>query len=370
MNKAKKILHIQLLPLLSGVQRVTLNEINEVNTDYPNKYAYYVVCNGVGPLTDELEKIKIPFSLIPELKRNISPFNDIKSLFKMIRFIKNEEFDIVHTHSSKTGLIGRLAAKISGVKKVVHTVHGFSFPAADNLISKIVFYFMEWFAKFFTDELFVLNKTDYELAIKKLKYNKDKVHIIPNGINIDRFRPQQKTHDGFRVVMVGRLWEQKNPMCLVYAAEMLLKKYSDINIDFIGDGDLRDTMQNYLNKNNLSNNIKILGWINDVDKLLPKYDLFVLPSLWEGMPLAILEAQSCGLPAVVSDIPGNSDLIHNNLNGFVFAKNDASDLSSKIEMIYLSVDLKKEMSLKARDIVCDKYSSLIRNDAIIHHYEN
>jgi glycosyltransferase involved in cell wall biosynthesis len=366
--KKTKVLHIQLLPLLSGVQRVSLNEITEVNLSSPDKFLYSLVCSIEGPLTVELSQNKIEFFTIPELKRNISPFDDIRAVYKLYKLMKKEKYHVVHTHSSKTGFLGRIAARLAGIPKIVHTVHGFSFPAAKSKLSKFIFFAMEWLAKFATHELIVLNQSDYDISIKQLKYNENVVTIVPNGVNVCKFKPNSIVNMTLRIVMVGRLWEQKNPMCLLLASKLLLEKYDNIEIDFIGDGDLRVEMQAYIDLHKLSNKVKILGWSNKVEKLLPSYDLFVLPSLWEGMPLAILEAQACGLPAIVSDIPGNADLVIDGVNGLLFETNNHIQLFKLIEKMYLTDDFRLKLSNKARDIVCQSFSSEIRNNMVIELY--
>jgi len=366
--KRLKVLHIQLLPLLSGVQRVSLNEINEITIDYKDKFDFTLVCSKEGPLTEELAKSKVTFKIIKHLKRNISPINDLLALYNLYKFIKKEQFDIVHTHSSKTGFIGRIAAKLSRTKKIVHTVHGFSFPASKSFITKSIFYFMEWLAKFCTDELLVLNQTDYNIAIDDLGYNKGNVNIVPNGVNTSKFTTKKTNSVYFRIVMVGRLWEQKNPMCLINAAKYLIGEHDDIKIDFIGDGELRDEMETFINSHGLDNQVQVLGWSNNVEFDLPNYNLFVLPSLWEGMPLAILEAQACGLPAIVSNIPGNSDLVIHGVNGFLFDKNNVKDLVNQIKKVYLNKELQNDLSKSAREGVCTHYSHRIRNDKVVSLY--
>ncbi|WP_235963053.1 glycosyltransferase, partial [Ruegeria haliotis] len=143
----KNVLHIQLLPLLTSVQRVSLSEIVEVYENNPEKYNFSVACNGKGPLTLKLEEFGIDYFIIPELKRNVEPVSDFRAVFKLYKIIKHNKFDIVHTHSSKTGFLGRIAARLSGTPLVIHTVHGFSFPMTTNRFAKFVFFVMEWFAK-------------------------------------------------------------------------------------------------------------------------------------------------------------------------------------------------------------------------------
>lgn len=358
-----KILHLQLLPLLSGVQRVTLNEI----LDFKDKedYEFHVYCNSEGPLTEYLADIGTHYEVVTSLKREISPLDDFKSLIELIKKIRKNKFDVVHTHSSKTGVLGRLAAKICGVRNVVHTVHGYSFPAAKNKKQYYVFFFMEYISKFFTDKLIVLNKEDYDVSINKLGYSKDKVKLVVNAIDTTKFYPKidEQDHREVRIVMVGRLWEQKNPMCLL---EAFLQLNPDLNcrLDFIGDGEFRGQIEQMITANNKNESVRVLGWKDNVHDLLRGYDVFVLPSLWEGMPLAILEAQASGLPCIVSDIPGNNHLVLDSDNGFLFKSNDTLDLKEKLLTLINNKTLRRNMSYRAREIIEESYSMSARRSVI------
>ncbi|WP_432459151.1 glycosyltransferase family 4 protein [Agarivorans sp. QJM3NY_25] len=357
----KKILHLQLLPLLSGVQRVSLNEIQEILQEFSHDIEYQMACSSFGPLTKKLDEIGVVTHVIPTLKREISPYNDIVSIYHIYKLVRREKYDVVHTHSSKTGFVGRIASKLAGSKKIIHTVHGFSFPAANSFSAKLCFFIMEWLAKFFTDQLIVLNNADREIAIYKLGYNNKAVKVVPNGVDVDLFSPADKTSNEFRIVMVGRLWKQKNPMCLLRAFKKVVEIDSSITLDFVGDGDLRHEMLSFIENNNLSRNVKIVGWKDDVFNLLNSYDLFVLPSLWEGMPLAILEAQSCGLPTVVSDIAGNRDLVTDGFNGLLFETNNDDILFEAMKRLYLDRNELKRFSNNARNNVLQNFSNKKRN---------
>lgn len=348
----KKILHIQLLPLLSGVQRVSLSEVLNLK----DEYRYYFVCSKEGDLTEELKINDVLVEIIPELKRNISPKNDLIALMKLIKYIKKERFDIVHTHSSKTGVLGRIAAKIAGVGKVIHTVHGFSFPAAKTFLQKSIYFVMEYVAKFFTDYLIVLNETDRNIAIKKLHYNESKVKLIPNGVDIEAFSPARGRGGNaiLKVVMVGRLSEQKDPLTFIRAAVEILKTNNNVQFYLIGDGELRIELEERAKE--YADNIVFLGWKKSINEILNDFDVFVLPSLWEGMPLAILESLSCGLACIVTDIPGNADLVFHGYNGFLFDKRNDSLLSQLIMLYVNDRSLLLEHSRNSRLEAVTKYS--------------
>lgn len=364
----KKILHVQLLPLLSGVQRVSLNEISKLN----NVYEFHMLCSHEGPLTQTLNKINVQCHIIPELVRNISPVKDFLALRQMCILIRNGGFDVVHTHSSKPGILGRIAAKLSGVKNVIHTVHGFAFPAAKNRLDYLIYYSMEWVAKFFTDHLIVLNQSDYDCAVKSLGYNPHKVTIIPNGVDTEKFKPNNKKSDGsiFNVIMVGRLWEQKDPMTLLQSINHIKDKVrGKIKLSVVGDGELSPILADYISRNSLDDMISLNGWCDNIQERLADSDIFVLPSKWEGMPLAILEALSSGLPCVVTDIPGNNDLVKNGWNGFLFNVGDYEALAESLLYLFNNDVIRHEVSENARACVMSNYSLKTRNDLVMRLYE-
>ncbi|OCH04137.1 glycosyltransferase family 4 protein [Aliivibrio fischeri] len=335
----KKIAHIQLLPLLTGVQRVSLDELTRLNRD---EFTPFMICKQSGPMTEECEKNGIHCLYSPTLVREISPIKDLKAFWDLYRLCKKYKFDIVHTHSSKTGVIGRLAAKLAGVPMIVHTVHGYAFPAAKNKLEKNIFLVMEWLGAKCSDLIICLHNADKKIAEDDLRVKSSKLAVLANGVNLSKFNPPtQKLRQDIRNVldlprdaivigMVGRLWEQKNPKALLTAAIEILKKRSDIHFVFAGDGELKGELEDCVNYHGLNANIHFLGWRNDTEYVLKAFDVFVLPSLWEGMPLAILEAQATALPCIVSNIQGNNHLVYNNENGYLFELDNNMQLGSLI----------------------------------------
>jgi glycosyltransferase involved in cell wall biosynthesis len=352
-GKRLKVAHVQLLPILSGVQRVTLSEIRGLGGEFD----YYIICKEPGPLTESAEFV--PSFYIDSLTRELSPVSDFSSLIKIYRIFRTLHPDIVHTHSSKTGVLGRVAAKTARCPKVIHSVHGFAFPSASSKLTYFVYFLMEWFAKFFTDNLIVLNRDDYNIAVKKLGYKPQRVLLLPNGVDLEEF--SRKNFDvgvksrPFRVVMVGRLWTQKDPETFVRAALEVLKRHNNIVFELIGDGDLLEPLKNLVHTQGLDEHIKFSGWVDKIVDRLKAADVFVLSSLWEGMPLAILEAKAVGLPCIVTNIPGNSDLVRPGVDGYLFKTGDYCGLAEHIEKYYLDRSLVKEHGDEARKFVEIKF---------------
>lgn len=353
-----KIAHIQLFPLLSGVQRVSLEEIvRRKSID-----DYTLVCKEPGPLSEMLDEQGVAIHFVPYFCRQLSPLNDLLSLFFLWRIFRKEKYDVVHTHSSKTGVLGRIAAKLAGCKKVVHTVHGFSFPAARTRYAYFIYFLMEWIAKWFTSVLIVLTENDKNIAINKLGFAAHKVRLLPNGVDISEVPNQvlNKQKDIFRVVMVGRLDKQKDPHTFIMAAIILSKKYANVCFDLIGDGEYREELELLIKSEGQQGKVKMLLWRNDVRELLTSYDIFVLSSRWEGMPLAILEAQATGLPVVVTDIPGNRDLVREGVDGYTFPPGNVDYLIKNIERYYFDRGLIQAHGDSAYKKILDHYSIDVR----------
>lgn len=366
-DKRIRIVHLQLLALLTGVQRVSLDELTLLDR---TQFEPYVICKEEGPFTQELEKIGIPFFCVPELVREISPFWDVKALFHLVSIFRKYHFDIVHTHSSKTGILGRFAGYLASVPIIIHSVHGYAFPAAKVGFQRKFYLLLEWVSAWFTDEFVLLNNNDFKITLHHLRVPIQKLHLIPNGVNEDKFsifshekrkfirRESLRLNEGeVAIGMVGRLWEQKNPECFVKAAIKLIQNgLTNIKFYLIGDGERKKNLEILIKESGLESEIQLLGWRNDVDKILGALDIFVLPSLWEGMPLAVLEAMSMSLPVVVSRIPGNTDLVDDGIEGYVFKSNDENELVEKLTLLINNFELREKMGKIGREKVLKKYT--------------
>lgn len=359
-----KIAHIQLLPMLSGVQNVSLQEFLNLDSDV-HKFKKTLICKESGELSDEVLRLGGGVYFVPSLEREIHPFKDLISLVKIYAICKKEKFDIVHTHSAKTGVLGRIAARLAGVKKVIHTVHGFPFNDKNGYIKNKVYEYLEKMASYFCDVIICLHDDDANICNEKLEVPLEKIKVISNGVDIEKFSPVNKVAResvlkslGVNVssvvfCMVGRLWEQKNPGLFVRAANVFIEKNPSLKASFIlvGDGELKEELQ-YIAK---SPHIKFLGWRKDIPEILGASDCFVLPSLWEGMPLAILEAQSSGLPCIVSNIQGNSSLVTDDYDGYLFNVDNEHHLVMLMEKM-MDKCIRQRLSENARCKIVKTYN--------------
>lgn len=308
MSQKCKILHLQLLPLLSGVQNMMLSLLVELD---PEKYEITVASKPNGPLVNRVQELGFTYIPIKNLRRRFCVL-DIFAFIELYKTFKKNNYDIVHTHSSKTGFLGRIAAKLAGVKKVVHTVHGFSFNDTVPFPINQMYQLSERIAACFTDKLVFVNSSEKKLAIRKKIAKKTICSTIHNGVDIYK-NISKRNYKGFEdklvIGYVGRFAFQKNIINLIKAAGYAVRKNHNLGFIFVGDGPDWEKCNSYIEANNFTENIKLVGWQNDIKMWLSYFDALVLFSRFEGLPISILEAMAAGLPIIASDIKGNNELV-------------------------------------------------------------
>ncbi len=330
-----------------------------------NMFDVKVICSGEGELTAVLGKNQIPVIILPELKREINPFFDVMAFIKLIAIFKKFKFDIVHTHSSKPGFLGRLAAKAAGVSAIVHTVHGFAFHQFSSKFSVLIFQFLERVAALATDRLILLNSVDMQYAKKRRIIDEKKMSHVYNGICLDEFDSYldvyQKKHllnlneNNFVVGFVGRLWKQKAPQDFIAAIPSVLKQISNVVFIIVGDGHLKNDLEAMAKTLGIEDHIRFLGWRKDVPELLKIMDIFVQTSLWEGLSLSILEAMAAAKPVIATNIKGNNELVVDGVTGFLVPPNRPDSVANYIIKLLQDKKLAEKMGKLGRKRVEEQF---------------
>lgn len=281
-----------------------------------------------------------------KIQRSINPIKDIAALITIVSILKKEHPDIIHTHSAKGGYIGRLAAKFVSAK-VIYSPHAFSYLSFKGL-KRIIFYALECIATSWTDVLLAVSHSEANRAIYEVGYKSSKVKVILNAIPTDNVIPFRNYKRCINIGMIARLTYQKNPYLFLQVATSLLKKYPDLRFFILGaiNGDhLSEKISAYIKRNNLEEQIQILKWgENDTSqKFLQEMDLFLMTSVFEGLPYSLLEAMYNGIPCIVSKVDGNTDVIQNGENGFSCLS--ALEFSNKVEALIENEELRKEIGM-------------------------
>lgn len=358
--KKQKVLEI--VEAFGGGVFTMINDlVNEICDDYEIIIAYNVR-KQTPPDFEKLFDKRVKFIKVENFTRSVSLKNDIKAYKELKKIIKEENPDIIHLHSSKAGVLGRLVA--SGKKyRMLYNPHGFSFlKKDDSQYKRVIYRLIEKIMTWINPECTIVGCSygEYEEA-KKLSNNSV---WINNGINVKRLEnkislldKQQINFNNLKICTVGRIGYQKNPRLFNEIAENLPNN----NFVWIGDGELRGELN--------AKNISILGWKNREEALeeLNKYDIFILTSLWEGLPISLLEAMYMRKICIVTNVIGNRDVIEDNKNGFIF---NSTDEFNKIINGIKNEKYDIEIILnKAYDDIADKYNTRVMCEKYVKEYE-
>jgi len=353
-DERKKIVHIQVLPILSGVQRAMLDLLIRLD---PADYDISVICSGQGALTETLTEHSIRWIALPELARSINPYYDVIAFLKLYKLLKRHKFDLVHTHSSKPGVIGRLAARAAGVKAIVHTVQGFAFHENSTRLKKLFIGIIERIAGLACHMVVFVNDKDLADANELKIVPAGKTIKICNGVDVNAFchgsngannSENNKIASEKYVGMIARLWEQKAPEYFIAAIPEILKEVPDAKFLVIGDGPLKSDLLQLSKKLQVDKSVRFLGWRQDVPSLLKRMDVYVLPSLWEGLPISILEAMCAGKPVVATNIKGNNELVMDGDTGFLVEPKNAAQISAAVVKLLKNRKLAEKMGQSGR----------------------
>lgn len=298
--------------------------------------------------------IDIPFERNPLKPGNVKAYRMLRGI------IEKEQFDLIYCHTPVGAMLARLAG-ISARKKgtkVIYMAHGFHFYSGAPLLNWMLYYPVEKFLSRFTDGLITINQEDFQRA---QKFHAGKTVLIPGvGIDLDKFQKKEPTRQEIRnklgipdekiiLMSVGELTKRKNHMVVIEALARL-KEY-DILYVICGDGPLKAQLRAKAEELGVRDRLKLLGFRKDIAELHKAADIFVFPSLQEGLPVALMEAMASGLPIVASKIRGNEDLISNNQGGYLVNPTDSEQVAKAIEKMIQNPKKREKMEKRNLEII-------------------
>lgn len=290
----------------------------------------------------------IPFDRSPFSESNLKAYRQLRDI------IRNGGFRIVHCHTPVGGALARFAGRKARNEfglKMIYTAHGFHFYAGAPLLYWLTYYPVERFLARFTDVLITINKEDHARA---RKFRSEKARFVPGvGIDTGRFSKRDPKlaprlreslgipQDALVLLSVGELSKRKNHQVVIRALAKIVRQ--DVYYVICGDGALMEKHKELAQSLGLANRVILTGYRNDVADLYQTADLFVFPSLHEGLPVAIMEAMASGLAVVCSKIRGNEDLVVEDRGGLYALESDANEYARKIEILISNRELAKRM---------------------------
>ncbi len=312
-----------------------------------------------GSLIEEIRQRGTPLTILPDLRREIGPINDLRAVQKLRQMMQAGGYQIVHTHSSKAGVVGRWAAHLAGVPIIVHTVHGWSFHDQMSPVNRQIYVLLEKFGARFSQALIVVSPQDIEKGLAQGIGRREDYHVIRSGVELDRFghpavppqvvRQQLGIPPDVPVVgSVTRLSPQKAPLDLAAAFAHIHHRRPEIWFVIFGDGPLRLDVETALQSAGIANRVILTGLRRDVPELMAAFDVFVLSSLWEGLPRVLPQAMATGLPIVATQADGSAEAVVDGENGFLVERGQPEALAEKVLVLLADEGLRIRMGENGR----------------------
>jgi len=369
MTKKIKILYIVTQSELGGAQKNVL----DLAVELKNRYDVLVAAgpDGGGKLFKQLADNKIRWQCLKWLRRSaINPLIDLAGFIQILFFALKEKPDIIHLHSSKAGFLGSLAGKMAGAK-IIYTVHGAVFEASFSKLARKIFLWLEKFSAYFKDKIICVSANDKKLWLNYQAAPAEKLIVIHNGLDLNKidfppraeareylasqsanfFEALQGADDSLKIVgTIANLFPEKGLPYFIETANILIKEKKLANVIFavIGEGPDRLLLEKIIDDLDLQNKFVLTGNIVNASRYLKAFDIFVLPSVKEGLPYTILEAMAAGVPIVASHIGGIPEMIKNNYNGFLLFPRDTDALAKKIMELINNPSLGQKFSEASR----------------------
>jgi glycosyltransferase involved in cell wall biosynthesis len=353
-----------------GADENTLFTIKGLDKD---KYEIDLI-TGEESDKDFLKKIEnLPFNtiIIKGLKWKLNFFYDPGVFLKLVRLIKNERYDIVHTHTTKAGILGRIAAFLSGVPIIVHGLHGSTFQAFNSVFLNKLLFLFERFCSRFTDAYISVSTILSQSYIDKGIGKKDNHFTVYSGMELSKFfqareqidkkekYTELKINEGeFIIGNVARLEMRKGHYFLIDAFQNIVRKYKHINVKLliVGEGNKRIDLEKYVKELDLEDKVIFTGYRKNVEELMALMDVFVLTSLREGLPRVLVQAAAVGIPSIAFNVDGVPEIIKDNHNGFLVEAKNLKLLENRILKYMEDKELAELHGQQGRELVGNKWS--------------
>jgi glycosyltransferase involved in cell wall biosynthesis len=347
---------------VGGLERVVVTICR--NIDRTRFEPSVLVLRGSGALEAEVTQLGIEVIDIGGAPGK----GDYFAFRKVAREARKRRIDVFHTHNSLPLFDAFLAARLTGVRGHVHTDHARHFP------DKLRYMIAEHVASYFLDRIVAVSDDTKNNLVRYERIAPSRITVIPNGIDGDRFtgpvdvgakRAVLGLSSGPVIGLAARLTEQKGAIYLLQAVPRLREQYPGLQVLIAGTGDQDDHLKRAAHQLGIANAVHFLGMRLDMPELVRAFDVVVMPSIWEGLPMALLEAFAAGTPVVASDVGGVGKVIRHRENGSLVPPRDPVALAAELAHVLAHRELREKYSQTARRTFEESYSA----EAMTRRYE-
>jgi glycosyltransferase involved in cell wall biosynthesis len=350
-----KVAHVVTRLDFGGAQQNTLATVRGLD---PARFDALLICGEGGYLDAEVKADRaVRTRFLDSLVREVSPARDFLAFLELWSVFQAERPDVVHTHSSKAGILGRLAAALAGVPVVIHTYHGFGFHDRQSAPLKALYVALERLCARFTTRLVFVSRANAAYAERHGLGRAEGATVIRSGVRladfpaeVDAAKLKMSAGIGMHkkvVVCVGNLKPQKNAADFVAAAAKAAAAVPEARFVYLGDGPQRRALEAKAFALGLEGKLLFLGWRRDGAQWLAASDVFALTSLWEGLPRALVEALRTGLPSVCYATDGVVDVLRDGENGYLIPPGDVDAFAGRLVQLLTDDALRRRLGAAA-----------------------
>lgn len=340
-----KIAYLLTIGFPIGGAQIHVRDLSQWLTE--NGHECHILCGNPGNYKKRFVNQGVEFHTIKSLKRSINPLRDSMALTEIVKSLKGIKPDILSTHSSKAGIMGRVAARLLGIP-CIFTAHGWAFTDRVPLPARIMYRSIEKKAAMLAEKIITVSEYDRLMALRLKVVHQNRLITIHNGMpDIPPALLADPAQEPVNIVMVARFQKQKDFVTLFSALSGLLGyKW---RLQLIGGGPLLDRVQRQADGFGITDRVIFWGEQDNVAEHLSKYQIFVLASNWEGFPRSILEAMRAGLPVIASDVGGVSEAVIDEKTGFLITHKNFEMLQKKIKIVLEEPEKRKKMGKAGRE---------------------
>ena len=357
-----RIIHIiTKLHEMYGAQR---HAVESMKNHIKLKHECLAIAGTDGYATEEIKAIGIKVITVPFLKNTYNLLTDFKAVTSIVNIINEYQPDLVISHSSKAGVIARIACYKTKTPNIF-TVQGWPFENGTPILQKIIAKTIERLLIPFSDSYMCVSEYTKHFGLSQLPLNEERLYVCPNmHEEKEEATPITSTLTN-NVLMVAGFRGQKDHITALKALKILVteNKSPNVHFTFAGDGPKRECIEQFIDENNLKKHITLIGETKEIDKYYDYCDMVILPTYYEGLPLSLLEAIQKGKPVIATDTGGINEIVKDGVNGNLLAVEDATALANHISDYYLNNKI-PQLSLNSKMIYDTHYSYQIVSETL------